>query len=72
MNLYIHTYTLFSSIFSFRVYLTDFILKIIVLNILCSLSILDSGVRRLIIVEAGSKRVEGVISLSDIFKFFLG
>ncbi|CAJ1941050.1 unnamed protein product [Sphenostylis stenocarpa] len=32
---------------------------------------LDSGVRRLVIVEAGSKRVEGIISLSDIFKFFL-
>ncbi|XP_047153767.1 sucrose nonfermenting 4-like protein [Vigna umbellata] len=30
------------------------------------------GVRRLVIVEAGSKRVEGIISLSDIFKFFLG
>ncbi|WVZ12930.1 hypothetical protein V8G54_017460 [Vigna mungo] len=29
-------------------------------------------VRRLVIVEAGSKRVEGIISLSDIFKFFLG
>ncbi|RYR30926.1 hypothetical protein Ahy_B01g055714 isoform D [Arachis hypogaea] len=32
----------------------------------------NPGVRRLIIVEAGSKRVEGVVSLSDIFKFFLG
>lgn len=31
-----------------------------------------SGVRRLVIVEAGSKRVEGIISLSDIFKFLLG
>ncbi|KAL1372534.1 hypothetical protein HN51_002671 [Arachis hypogaea] len=31
----------------------------------------NPGVRRLIIVEAGSKRVEGVVSLSDIFKFFL-
>ncbi|ESW26243.1 hypothetical protein PHAVU_003G103000 [Phaseolus vulgaris] len=30
------------------------------------------GVRRLVIVEAGSKRVEGIISVSDIFKFFLG
>ncbi|KAL2464135.1 Sucrose nonfermenting 4-like protein [Forsythia ovata] len=30
------------------------------------------GVRRLIIVEAGSKRVEGIISLSDIFRFLLG
>ncbi|KAI4317613.1 hypothetical protein L6164_025471 [Bauhinia variegata] len=32
----------------------------------------NPGVRRIIIVEAGSKRVEGMISLSDIFKFFLG
>jgi len=31
-----------------------------------------SGVRRLIIVEAGSNRVEGIISLSDVFKFLLG
>ena len=31
-----------------------------------------SGVRRLVIVEAGSKRVEGIVSLSDIFKFLLG
>ncbi|KAM7485111.1 hypothetical protein LguiA_001120 [Lonicera macranthoides] len=30
------------------------------------------GVRRLIIVEAGSKRVEGIVSLSDIFRFLLG
>ncbi|KAG4942177.1 hypothetical protein AAZX31_17G023900 [Glycine max] len=30
------------------------------------------GVRRLVIVEAGSKRVEGIIALSDIFNFFLG
>ncbi|KAK3038979.1 hypothetical protein RJ639_027464 [Escallonia herrerae] len=30
------------------------------------------GVRRLVIVEAGSKRVEGIISLSDIFNFLLG
>lgn len=30
------------------------------------------GVRRLVIVEAGSKRVEGVISLSDVFRFLLG
>lgn len=29
------------------------------------------GVRRVFIVEAGSKRVEGIISLSDIFKFLL-
>ncbi|WCJ23524.1 5'-AMP-activated protein kinase subunit beta-1 [Euphorbia peplus] len=32
----------------------------------------NPGVRRLIIVEAGSKRVEGIITLSDIFKFLLG
>ncbi|KAL3573490.1 hypothetical protein D5086_024103 [Populus alba] len=32
----------------------------------------NPGVRRLLIVEAGSKRVEGVISLSDVFKFLLG
>ena len=31
-----------------------------------------TGVRRLVIVEAGSKRVEGIISLSDVFKFLLG
>ncbi|WOL10356.1 sucrose nonfermenting 4-like protein [Canna indica] len=30
------------------------------------------GVRRLIIVEAGSNRVEGIISLSDVFKFLFG
>lgn len=30
------------------------------------------GVRRLVIVEAGSKRVEGIISLSDVFQFLLG
>ncbi|CAI9284786.1 unnamed protein product [Lactuca saligna] len=29
------------------------------------------GVRRVVIVEAGSKRVEGIISLGDIFKFLL-
>lgn len=34
--------------------------------------ILLAGVRRLVVVEAGSKRVEGIISLSDIFKFLLG
>lgn len=33
--------------------------------------ILLVGVRRVFIVEAGSKRVEGIISLSDIFKFLL-
>ncbi|XP_050218322.1 sucrose nonfermenting 4-like protein [Mercurialis annua] len=32
----------------------------------------NSGVRRLVIVEAGSKRVEGIITLSDVFKFLLG
>lgn len=31
-----------------------------------------SGVRRLIIVEAGSKRVQGIVSLSDVFRFLLG
>ncbi|CAI9118764.1 OLC1v1020372C1 [Oldenlandia corymbosa var. corymbosa] len=30
------------------------------------------GVRRVIIVEAGSKRVEGIITLSDVFRFLLG
>ncbi|KAL0357320.1 UNVERIFIED_CONTAM: Sucrose nonfermenting 4-like protein [Sesamum calycinum] len=30
------------------------------------------GVRRVVIVEAGSKRVEGIISLSDAFSFLLG
>ncbi|KAL1803790.1 hypothetical protein ACET3Z_032437 [Daucus carota] len=29
------------------------------------------GVRRLVVVEAGSKRVEGIISLSDVFRFLL-
>ena len=33
---------------------------------------LISGVRRLVIVEAGSKRVEGIVSLTDIFRFLLG
>ncbi|XP_077219139.1 sucrose nonfermenting 4-like protein isoform X2 [Tasmannia lanceolata] len=32
----------------------------------------NPGLRRLIIVEAGSKRVEGIISLSDVFRFLLG
>ncbi|KAG4949217.1 hypothetical protein JHK84_042682 [Glycine max] len=32
----------------------------------------NPGVRRLVIVEAGSKRVEGIVSLRDIFKFFIG
>ncbi|XP_022741010.1 sucrose nonfermenting 4-like protein isoform X3 [Durio zibethinus] len=32
----------------------------------------NPGVRRLVIVEAGSNRVEGIISLTDIFKFLLG
>lgn len=30
------------------------------------------GVRRLVIVEAGSKRVEGIISLGDVFHFLMG
>lgn len=32
----------------------------------------NPGVRRLVVVEAGSKRVEGIISLSDVFRFLLG
>ncbi|GLT94919.1 hypothetical protein SLE2022_126300 [Rubroshorea leprosula] len=32
----------------------------------------NPGVRRLVIVEAGSKRVQGIISLSDVFRFLLG
>ncbi|GMI71774.1 homolog of yeast sucrose nonfermenting 4 [Hibiscus trionum] len=32
----------------------------------------NAGARRLVIVEADSKRVEGIISLSDVFKFLLG
>ncbi|GFY91931.1 sucrose nonfermenting-like protein [Actinidia rufa] len=43
-------------------------------NVITSLSpslALYSGVRRLVIVEAGSKRVEGIVSLSDVFRFFL-
>ncbi|KMZ65164.1 hypothetical protein ZOSMA_334G00110 [Zostera marina] len=32
----------------------------------------NPGVRRVIVVEAGSKCVEGIISLSDVFKFLLG
>ncbi|KAJ1380908.1 Immunoglobulin-like fold [Sesbania bispinosa] len=32
----------------------------------------NPGVRRLVIVEAGSKRVEGIISLRDVFRFLLG
>ncbi|XAR49118.1 hypothetical protein NMG60_11032189 [Bertholletia excelsa] len=32
----------------------------------------NPGVRRLVIVEAGSKRVEGIISLTDVFKFLMG
>ncbi|CAM0878219.1 unnamed protein product [Alopecurus aequalis] len=31
----------------------------------------NPGVRRVFIVEAGSKRVEGIVSLSDVFKFLL-
>ncbi|KAK6117360.1 hypothetical protein DH2020_048878 [Rehmannia glutinosa] len=30
------------------------------------------GVRRVVVVEAGSKRVEGIISLSDVFRFLMG
>ncbi|KAL4202668.1 hypothetical protein AMTRI_Chr02g222270 [Amborella trichopoda] len=30
------------------------------------------GVRRVVVVEAGTKRVEGIISLSDVFRFLLG
>ncbi|KAL8143217.1 hypothetical protein V2J09_016249, partial [Rumex salicifolius] len=30
------------------------------------------GVRRLVIVEQSSRRIEGIISLSDIFNFFMG
>ncbi|KAK6130491.1 hypothetical protein DH2020_035749 [Rehmannia glutinosa] len=29
------------------------------------------GVRRVVVVEAGSKRVEGIISLSDVFRFLM-
>ncbi|OVA15013.1 CBS domain [Macleaya cordata] len=32
----------------------------------------NPGVRRLVIVEAGSKRVEGIVSLTDVFRFLLG
>ncbi|XP_044486834.1 sucrose nonfermenting 4-like protein isoform X2 [Mangifera indica] len=32
----------------------------------------NPGVRRLVIVEAGSKHVEGIVSISDIFRFLLG
>ncbi|CAN1129760.1 Sucrose nonfermenting 4-like protein [Linum perenne] len=31
----------------------------------------NPGVRRVVIVEAGSKRVEGIVTLSDIFRFLL-
>lgn len=31
----------------------------------------NPGVKRIVIVEAGSKPLEGIVSLSDIFKFFL-
>ncbi|KAG0476863.1 hypothetical protein HPP92_013704 [Vanilla planifolia] len=30
------------------------------------------GVRRVVVVEAGSKQVEGIVSLGDVFRFFLG
>ncbi|KAK9735430.1 hypothetical protein RND81_04G205400 [Saponaria officinalis] len=32
----------------------------------------NPAIRRLVIVEAGSKRVEGIITLSDVFRFLLG
>ncbi|XVE65637.1 hypothetical protein DITRI_Ditri08aG0016300 [Diplodiscus trichospermus] len=32
----------------------------------------NPGVRRVVVVEAGSNRVEGIISLTDVFKFLLG
>ncbi|XP_061338054.1 sucrose nonfermenting 4-like protein [Gastrolobium bilobum] len=32
----------------------------------------NPGVRRLVIVEAGSRRVQGIISLGDVFRFLLG
>ncbi|KAG0483454.1 hypothetical protein HPP92_011538 [Vanilla planifolia] len=32
----------------------------------------NPGIRRVVIVEAGSKRVQGIVSLGDIFKFFVG
>ena len=41
-------------------------------SVLSSNRFFSSGVRRLIIVEAGSKRVEGIVSLSDVFRFLLG
>ncbi|CAL5385012.1 unnamed protein product [Camellia sinensis] len=31
----------------------------------------NPGVRRLIVVEVGSKRAEGIITIADIFKFLL-
>ncbi|XP_047324638.1 sucrose nonfermenting 4-like protein [Impatiens glandulifera] len=31
----------------------------------------NPGVQRLVVVEAGSKRIEGIVSLSDVFKFLL-
>ncbi|XP_039058899.1 sucrose nonfermenting 4-like protein [Hibiscus syriacus] len=40
------------------------------LKVMAQLS--NPGVRRLVIVEAGSNRVEGIISLTDIFRFLLG
>ncbi|XP_020240983.1 sucrose nonfermenting 4-like protein [Asparagus officinalis] len=44
---------------------TDHLLKVIE-------RLANPGVRRVIIVEAGSKRVEGIVSLSDVFRFLLG
>ncbi|KAJ4839918.1 AMP-activated serine/threonine-protein kinase regulatory subunit [Turnera subulata] len=32
----------------------------------------NPGVRRLVVVEAGSKRVEGIISVTDVIRFLLG
>ncbi|XP_071723904.1 sucrose nonfermenting 4-like protein [Rutidosis leptorrhynchoides] len=32
----------------------------------------NPGVRRLVVVEAGSKRLEGIVSLRDVFRFLLG
>ncbi|TKY52228.1 Sucrose nonfermenting 4 protein [Spatholobus suberectus] len=31
----------------------------------------NPGVRRLVVVEAGSRRVEGIISIGDVFRFLL-
>ncbi|KAK9120266.1 hypothetical protein Scep_018359 [Stephania cephalantha] len=47
-----------------------FMLKVVPLNILSGTAT-DPAVRRVIVVEAGSKRVEGIVSLSDVFNFLL-